>query len=150
MRSRIHKQIRAFIQRKAMAQIESLAGGKSGGEQMSVIMFAIKNICGTVDDLVEEVEGRSQKPVECSVFTTETSTKSNLLETYYPGPGSSGSSFGAACKSETSVVLLASLRRSANSMQEAIAANERNRLLSESILNFLRTTETQVTSPIKK
>ena len=145
--SRIHKQIRAFIQRKAMAQIESLAGGKRGGEQMSAIMFAIKNICGTVDDLVEDVEGRSKEPVECSSFTTGTSKVINLRETCCSGPISSGSSFVAACKSETTDVLLASLRGSAQCMQEAIAANERNRLLSESILNFLRTTETQITSP---
>ena len=46
-----------------MAQIESLADGNNGGdsEQMSAIMFAAKNICGPVDDLVEKAES-----VECN------------------------------------------------------------------------------------
>jgi len=133
----IIQQIRAFIQRKAMAQIESLADGKKGGEQMSAIMFAVKNICGTVDDLVEKAEDSecSQQPFARSTIATQSLQAGNLQGGCCAG--AFVSSAGATCKSEATN-LLSSLRGSSQSMQAAIAASERNRLLSESILHRLR------------
>ena len=76
-----------------MAQIESLADGNNGGdsEQMSAIMFAAKNICGPVDDLVEKAEGVecSQQPLSRSTITIRIPQAQNLcgftvLEQYRP------------------------------------------------------------------
>ena len=76
-----------------MPQIESLADGHNGGdsEQMSAIMFAAKNICGPVDDLVEKAEGVecSQQPLSRSTITIRIPQAQNLcgftvLEQYRP------------------------------------------------------------------
>ena len=118
-----------------MAQIESLADGKKGGEQMSTIMFAVKNICGTVDDLVDKAEGCSQQQFAESI--TEILQAGNLQEAHRDYDGALGSPANDQGKTEATN-LLSSLRGSSQSMQAAIAANERNRLLSESILHRLR------------
>jgi hypothetical protein len=118
-----------------MAQIESLADGKKGGEQMSAIMFAVKNICGTVDDLIEKAEGCSQQSFTRSNVTSQTPQAGNLRETLCEG--ALDFSANTTCKSEANG-LLSSLRGSSHSMQAAIATNEQNRLLSENILHRLR------------
>ncbi len=120
-----------------MAQIESLADGKKGGEQMSAIMFAVKNICGTVDDLVDKAEGCSRQQFAESI--TEILQAGNLREAHRDYDGALGHDSPANDQGKTEATnLLLSLRGSSQSMQAAIAANERNMLLSESILHRLR------------
>ena len=78
-----------------MAQIESLADGNNGGdsEQMSAIMFAAKNICGPVDDLVEKAESVecSQQPFSRSTITTRVPQARNLWGVYFARAVSSAS-----------------------------------------------------------
>ena len=111
-------QMQNFIQRKAMAQIESLADRKKGSEQLGAMMFAIKNISGSIDDLLNKFEGLA--PSEKAPLANNI-----LLQ-------KSGATF------TKEVCFISSLKNSSASLEAAIAADERNRKISELILSRLK------------
>ena len=159
-----------------MAQIESLADGKKGNEQMSAIMFSIKNICGSVDDLLARLEGDYAPPSSRLSVAPETGSS---VRSHPSLSGGSKRKFGEEgdhhqLRSESKSIMAASdaadsapsgngrpampgsmpcprapglragasaaesLSNASRSLQAALAADERNRKLSESILRRLR------------
>ena len=101
-----------------MAQIESLADRKKGSEQLGAMMFAIKNISGSIDDLLNKFEGLA--PSEKAPLANNI-----LLQ-------KSGATF------TQEVCFISSLKNSSASLEAALAADERNRKISELILSRLK------------
>ncbi len=124
-------QIQGFIQRKAMAQIEGLGDGKRGNEQLGAMMFAIKNICGSVDDLLAQSHKES--------FNAKSGVKSLVRQKSRSNHNDSNEQcLGLKNSEHDKTNVSRSLGNSINIMQAAIVAEERNRKLTESILERLK------------
>ena len=107
-----------------MAQIEGLADGKRGNEQLGAMMFAIKHICGSVDDLLVQAEKGS----------SHTKSRDKAVARQDSSPNERQLSKSESTLSDAS----SSLGKSVSIMQATIAAEERNRILTEKILERLK------------